>query len=66
MLVKTNFEGPKFMMGKDERKEKNPCKKDIDLEYSTWPWVDYKFYDVNFFEKVKKLLAKGMDPNPNY
>ncbi len=54
------------MMGKDERKEKNPCKKDIDLEYSTWPWVDYKFYDVNFFEKVKKLLAKGMDPNPNY
>ncbi len=49
-------------MGKDEGKEKKPCKKDIDLEYPTWPWVDYKFYDVNFFEEVKKLLTKGMDP----
>ncbi len=43
LLVKIGFEGPKFMMGKDQRKEKKLHNKDIDLEYPTWPWVDYKF-----------------------
>jgi hypothetical protein len=31
------------MMGKGQGKEKKPHKKDIDLEYTTWPSVDYKF-----------------------
>ncbi len=42
LLVKIHFEGPKFMMGKDQGKEKKPRKKDIELEYPTCPWVDYK------------------------
>jgi hypothetical protein len=37
LFVKKKFEGPKFMMGKDQGKEKKPRKKDIDLEYPTWP-----------------------------
>lgn len=50
------------MMGKGQGKEKKPHKKDIDLEYTTWPSVDYKFQNVNSLEEVRKLSVKGMDP----
>lgn len=49
-------------MGKGQGKEKKPHKNDIDLEYPTWPSVDYKFQDMNSLEEVRKLSAKGMDP----
>jgi len=61
LLVKKDSEGAKFMMGKGQGKEKKPHKKDIDLEYPTWPLVDYKFLDVNSFEEVRKFSTKGMD-----
>jgi hypothetical protein len=30
-------------MAKDLRKEKKLQRREIDLEYPKWPWVDYKF-----------------------
>ncbi len=45
------------------KKEKKPRKtRDIANEYPKWPWVDYKFQDGKFFEEVKKLLIRGLDP----
>jgi len=50
-------------MGIKEKKERKPRKaKDIENEYPKWPWVDYKFQDAKFFEEVRKLLARGLDP----
>jgi hypothetical protein len=34
----------------------------IDKEYPKWAWVDFKFQDANFFQEVRQLLAKGLDP----
>jgi hypothetical protein len=36
--------------------------RDIENEYPKWPWVDYKFQDAKFFEEVRKLPTKGLDP----
>jgi len=52
-------------MVKELGKEKKFQKKDIDNEYPTWPWGDYKFQDAKFFEDVKKLLALKLDPKRN-
>lgn len=49
-------------MGKEGIKRKPTWKKDIDSEYPKWPWVDYKFQDVNFFKDVKKLSIEGINP----
>jgi hypothetical protein len=38
-------------MGIKEEKERKPRKtKDLENEYSKWPWVGYKFQDAKFFE----------------
>jgi hypothetical protein len=49
-------------MMKELGKEKKPQKRDIDSEYPTWPWVDYKFQDAKFFEDVRKLLTLVLNP----
>jgi hypothetical protein len=46
-------------------KEKNPRRKEIDLDYPKWPRVDCKLQDVEFFGEVKKLSTKGLDPKSN-
>jgi hypothetical protein len=49
--------------GIEEEKERKPRKvRDIENEYPKWLWVDYKFQDAKFFKKMKKLLARGLDP----
>ncbi len=50
-------------MGIKEEKERKPRKaRDIENEYPKWPWVEYKFQDAKFFEEVRKLPVKGLDP----
>jgi len=44
-----------------KQEEKKP-KRDIDKEYPKWVWVDYKYQDVKFFRKVRKLAIEGLDP----
>jgi len=39
-------------MAKDLGKERKVRKRDIDMEWPKWPWVEYKFQDSKFFEKV--------------
>jgi len=46
------------VMGKEGIEKKPTQKRDINNEYPKWPWVDYKFQDVNFFLDVRKLLAE--------
>ncbi len=49
------------IMGK-EKMERKLKKRDIDNVYPKWSWVDYRFQDAKFFEEVRKLPAKGLDP----
>jgi hypothetical protein len=44
-----------------EDKERKP-KQDIDKKYPKWDLVDYKFQDAQFFNEVRKLSSKGLDP----
>jgi hypothetical protein len=49
-------------MGKEKKERKLRKVRDIESEYPRWPWVDYKFEDARFFEKVMKLPDSGLDP----
>jgi hypothetical protein len=48
-------------MAKDLGKEKKPQRREIDLEYPEWPWVDYKLQDAKFFVEVNKLSVERLD-----
>jgi hypothetical protein len=43
-------------MAKDLGKEKKPRRREIDLEYSKWPWVDYKLQDAKFFCRGQEVI----------
>ncbi len=49
-------------MVKDLGKERKVQKRDIDMEYPKWPWVEYKFQDSKFFEEVWKLPIDRLNP----
>ncbi len=41
-------------------------KRKSDKEYPKWPWVDYQFQDLKFFQDVGQLhIAKGLNPKTN-
>jgi hypothetical protein len=35
------------------------------MEWPKWPWVEYKFQDLKFFEKVWKLPTDLLNPKSN-
>ncbi len=49
-------------MVKDLGKERKVQKRDIDMEYPKWPWVEYKFQDSKFFQEVWKFPIDRLDP----
>jgi hypothetical protein len=51
------------VMAKDLGKEKKPRRREIDLEYPKWLWVDYKLQDAKFFVRSGSYQLKGWIPN---